>query len=94
MLVRPLMTDSKMTVREDCAVSACNPFPHSIYKSSHPLLVGAGSQSLDRYPPPSPSQLAASEIKQTFLSTNLACLLTFEGQAPNSTHTYSFNKSR
>jgi len=42
--------------------------PSSVYKRSHPLLVGGGgSRPLDRCPPLSP-QLLASEIKQTFLS--------------------------
>ena len=36
----------------------------------------------------SPSQLPASEIKQTFLSSNLACLLAFEWRADLYTHTY------
>ena len=40
MLIRPLMTNLKMTVRDDCAVSAYNlPQPQLCYRSSHPLLV-------------------------------------------------------
>ena len=60
--------------------SACGPpTPDSVYNSSHPLPVReAGSQPLDRCPPPPQPQLPASEIKQTFLSTNLASLLAFE----------------
>ena len=43
-LVRPLMTNLQMTVRDDYAVSACSPLSlptHtcSVYKSFHPLLV-------------------------------------------------------
>ena len=56
MLVRPLMTNLKMTLRDDCATSAHrpppastpNPTPHPpppVYKSSHPLLVGEGRES-------------------------------------------------
>ena len=60
----------------------------SIFKSSHPLLVGVGSWPLDRYLPPSPTQLPAPEIKQTFLSTSLACLLAFEGQAAGPTNSF------
>ena len=40
MLIRPLMTNLKMTVRDDCAVSAYNLAPPQLcYRSSHPLLV-------------------------------------------------------
>ena len=47
-LVRPLMTNSKMTVRDHAA-----PY-HTVYKSSHPLLVRWGRVSLwtdVHYPP-------------------------------------------
>ena len=60
MVVRPLMTNLKMTVRDDCTVSACSPPPptHSVCKSSHPLLVGGGrlafgQMSVNRPPAPS-----------------------------------------
>ena len=90
MLVRPLMNNLKMTVRYDCAVSACNPSPDSIYENSHPLLWTDVSLWTDVcHPSPTP-QLLASEIKQTFFSTNLACLLAFEQQAVRlHTHTLS-----
>ena len=74
MLVRPLMTNFKMTIWADCAFSACSPL--SIYKSSCWLTKCEGSQLLDRSLPPIP--MLAFEIKQTFPSTNLASLLTFE----------------
>ena len=47
MLVRPLMTNLKMTVIDDCAVSARRLLPSadSAYKCSHPLLVGEGRES-------------------------------------------------
>ena len=60
LLVRPLVTNLKMTVRADCAVSTYSHFPppHPISKSSCPLLVGGGvgwgSQPWNRYMPPSP----------------------------------------
>ena len=80
MLVRPLMTDLKTTVRDDHAISAYrSPHPNSVYKRSHPLLIGVGGVGLwtDVCHPPAP-QLPVSEIKQTFLSTTLPCLLAFE----------------
>ena len=50
-------------------------------KCSHPLLWTDVSLWTDVcHPPPTP-QLLASEIKQSFLSTSLACLLAFEQQA-------------
>ena len=70
------------TQEESWAPSRSNkssPTTESACECCHALLVGAGSLPLDRAPPPSPSpHLPASEIKQTFLSINLACLLTFE----------------
>ena len=54
MLLRPLMTNLKMTVGEDCAVSTCSP-PPPVYKSSHPLLGVGWSRLLGRCPPPSPN---------------------------------------
>ena len=80
MLVRPLMTNFKKTVRADWAVSSCRPLPLSI-KALVPRLSG-GCWPLDRHqhllPPP---LLLASKIKQTFLFTPLASLLTFEWSA-------------
>ena len=96
MLVRPLTTNLKMTVRDDCAVFSCNspppPPPHhththththtdSVYNTLTPCLSGEKGVSLwtdVHHPPP---QLSASEMKQTSVSTNLACLLTFEQRA-------------
>ena len=48
--VRPLVTNLKMTVRADCAVSACSPLLLSI-KSLAPLVVNGRSQPLDRCSP-------------------------------------------
>ena len=42
MLVKPLLTNLKTTIRDDCAVSAHN--TNSVYKSSHPLLVRGGGR--------------------------------------------------
>ena len=84
MLVRPLMTNLKMTVEDDCAVSACNTHPppnprpsNSVCKSSHPLLVRGGERAFGQMSA-TLAQGCCSEIKQTFLSTNLTCLLPFE----------------
>ena len=84
-LVRPLMTDVKMTARDDGAVSAVaapipTPHPPGI-KSLAPWLPKGGELAFEQtsatvHTPSPASQLLASEIKQTFLSTNLACLLT------------------
>ena len=46
-LVRPLMTNFKVTVRADCAVSACS-HPPSGYKSYCPLTLSGGRWPLDR----------------------------------------------
>ena len=40
MPIRPPMTNVKMTVRADCAVSACSPLPASIKALAHWLSVG------------------------------------------------------
>ena len=40
-LVRPPVTNLKMIVRADCAVSACSPLPQSI-KALAPLVVSGG----------------------------------------------------
>ena len=65
MLVRPLMTNLKMTISDDCAVSACN--TNSVYKSSHPLLVrGRGRVGLWTNVHHAPPQLLASEINKLF----------------------------
>ena len=72
-LARHPMTDLKMTVRADCAVSACN--PHlilSLNALTHCLSAGGLSLWTDVRHPPLP-QLPASEIKQTFLPMNPAC---------------------
>ena len=61
-LVRPPMITLKMTVRADCAVSACNPLPPSIKAS---LIVREGSQPLDRRPP-FPALVASIQNKANF----------------------------
>ena len=65
MLLRPLMTNLKMTVGEDCAVSTCSP-PPPVYKSSHPLLGVGWSRLLGRCPPPSPNLVASIWNKANF----------------------------
>ena len=78
-LVGPLMINLKTTVRDDCAFSACGRRPLLFIQFLAPLLVEEGGFGFwtDVHYPPCP-QLLASEIKQIFLSTNLACLLVFE----------------
>ena len=80
MLVRPLVTNFKMTVRADCAVSACSSLPLSI-KALAPWLSGGKSAFEQVSASPSPAELLASKIKQIFISTNLASLLAFERRA-------------
>ena len=80
MLVRLPMTNLKMTVRADYAVSVCSQTLFCI-KASPPACQGVGiSLWTDVCPPPHPP-VASSEIKQTFLATNRACLLTFGHRA-------------
>ena len=51
----------------------------SVYKCSHPLLVrGWGELAFGQMSATPLPQLPASKIKQTSLSTILACLLAFE----------------
>ena len=87
MLVRPLMTNFKVTASADGAVSVCRT-PPSIYKNSCPLIVsrvvvGLEGRSVFGQEPTLPSTpgLPASETKQAFLPTSLASLLAFEGPA-------------
>ena len=87
MLVRPLMTNLKVTARADCAVSVCRT-PPSIYKNSCPLIVSRvvvgleGRSAFGQEPAlPSTPRLPASETKQAFLPTSLASLLAFERPA-------------
>ena len=57
-LVRPLMINLEMTVRDDCAVLAPPP-TLSIKTLTSCLWGGDGSGPLDRCPPPSPSAIAS-----------------------------------
>ena len=78
MLVRPLITNFKMT--ELTAVSENSPLPQPIKSLAHSLSVwGIGMWGVSLWTgihllP----KLPASEIKQSFLSTNLASSLAFE----------------
>ena len=90
MLVRPPKTHLKLTVRADCGfcMYVSPPRLNLSVTALTPCLSGRGSRPMDRCLPPSLPQLLASEIKQTFLSTNLGCLLAFEQQAGRAhTHT-------
>ena len=87
-LVRSPMTNLKTTVRADCTVSACSPLPQPIKALAFSLSGGGGGcESAFGQMSTLPSQLLASEMKQTFLSTNLACLLT-SGQWAAAPHTF------
>ena len=73
------MTHLKKTVRDDCAVSVYSPPPLLSIKALAPLVASEGGElAFGQMSVILPSQLLASEIKQTFLSTNLACLVAFE----------------
>ena len=78
------MINLQMTVRADCAVSACSPSsacaPLKVpFKRSCPLIVSGGADLWTQVCPW--PWLLASEIKQTFLFTSCASLLAFEWQA-------------
>ena len=92
MLVRSLMTNLKMTVRADHAVFICSPLLLFI-KALAPLVAtvcgGIGLWTDVCLP-----KLVASEIKQTFFSTNLGCLLAFKWQAASHTHSFSNSDAR
>lgn len=77
MLVETLTTNFKITVKSDCAISACSSLPQPIKALAHGLSLER-SRPLDRYPP---QPVASIRIKQTFLSIKLASLLASEWQA-------------
>lgn len=71
------MINFKITVGADCAVSRCSPLPPPI-KGSGTLIDSGVSWSLDRGMPSPPTPLLrASEIKQTFHSTNFHLFIGF-----------------
>ena len=79
MLVRPPMTDFKMTVRADCTVSACSP-PLSLYKSSCPLIslwqgVGGVGFLTDVCPPSLPGCWHPNSSKLSLLPIWSLCRL-------------------
>ena len=79
-LVRPLMTSFRMTARDDCVVSTRSALLLSTKALAHWLSVGGVGLWTDVCPLLAPSQMSASEIKQTFLSTNLASLMALSGE--------------
>ena len=87
-LIRPLMTNFRMTIRADCEVSACSPLPSS-WKALAYWLVGVESAFGWKFP----SRLQALEIEQTLLSTNFASLA-LEPQAPEPTFANRFWRPR
>ena len=80
MLLGPLMA----SFRDDCAVSACSTPPHLSIRAVSPCLSAREAGSWLS------AQLPASEIRQTFLSTNLACLLASEWRAAGSTNSFQW----
>ena len=87
MLVKPLMTNFKIIPRVGIHIYACNTFP--LYKSLY--LIVLRSLALDRQLSSATlsgfqhkmgsTHLPASNIKQTFLSTNLSFLSPFKCRA-------------
>ena len=74
-LIRSLMSKWKMNIRAEYAVSARSPFLSM--KALTTVVASGGELALGQtflLPP----RLAASEIKQSFLATELACFLAFE----------------
>ena len=67
-LVRPPMTNFKMTVRADCAISTCSPLFLSL-KASAPDCQWKGVSLWTGVFPP--HRLPASKVNQSFPSTNL-----------------------
>ena len=79
--IRPLMTILKMTVRADCAVSSYSTTITYVYKGSGPTGWSGGGAGFGSMSATPTAQLPESEIKQTFLSTNLAWLLALKWRA-------------
>ena len=78
MQVRPPVTNLKMTVTADCPVPACSPLLLSIKPLAQLVTGGSWESAFGQTSALPCPQLPASEIKQTFLSTSLGCLLAFE----------------
>ena len=75
-----------MTARADGAVSACSSSRRlltasAVYKSSCPAGCQWGKSAFGQMSATLSPELPASEIKQTFLSPNPACLLAFVQRA-------------
>ena len=86
------MTSLKMTVRDHCGVSACNPALSTLsIKALTHCLSGLGESAFGQMSAIPPLQFPASKIKHTFLSTNLTCLLAFISQIPPLPPTIPFN---
>ena len=74
MLVRPLMANLKMTVREDCAVSALDipPPPPTLSINAVTYCLSRGKVAFEQMSTTLLAQWPATEINQTFLYTKLA----------------------
>ena len=73
------MTNLKIAVRDECAVSAYSDPLLPVYKSSQPWLVRVGGSQ------PWMGLLLASEIKQSFLSNNLIFYWLLSSKQPDPT---------
>ena len=79
MLVRPPMTDFKMLVRADCALSPCGLFPLPTETLAHWLsMVGGAGGSLWMGTLPPLLVASIQTKKKSFLSPNLASSLAFQ----------------
>ena len=88
MPVKPSMTNFKMTVRGECAISACSPLPLSINALAHWLSV-EGSWPLDSCPPSPPQpQSLAFKIKQTSFLPTWPLNWLLSGKQPDPTFGY------
>ena len=75
-LVRPSMTKLEMTVRADCAVSACSPVPLSIKVLAHLLSVGGISLWTDVHPSHTPlTSICCLVAKYVTLCDPMECSL-------------------
>ena len=92
MLVRPLMTDFKMTVRADRALSACSPRPQPIQPYTLTVRGRGGWSAFGQALFPLP-HIASIQIKQTFPSTNISLSGLFNSEQLNPTFGYKGKQS-
>ena len=92
MLVRLLMTSLKMTVRDDCAVSAgSNPPPLLSVKHLAPLVANMTPLGVSLWTAichPLPPQFSASEISKLSFPPTWPVFWLLRGEQPDHTHTF------